>query len=166
MSQSDRVIDQPPLSAQQRSELRSRAHPLKPVVMISSKGASAAVIAEIDRALNSHELIKIRVLEADRDERETLLGTVCEATGAQPVQHIGRILVIYRGAPKALPSASVTDESATRRGARDTARPARDTARRSRKPGDASRPARRKPAPARRFVSEARRSSQRRRPAR
>lgn len=163
MSVTDRVIDQPPLNSQQRSELRSRAHPLKPVVMISSKGASAAVIAEIDRALASHELIKIRVLEAERDQRETLLSAVCEATGAQPVQHIGRILVIYRRSPQTPSPASNAGEPATARATRDTGRTARRPARRA---GEAARPAKRTPTTPRRFVSKVRRTSQRRRPTR
>jgi len=84
------------INAAQRSELRAKAHSLRPVVMISEKGLSATVMAEIDRALESHELIKIRVLGADRAQREEILGEICSKSGAQTVQHIGRILIIYR----------------------------------------------------------------------
>jgi len=57
------------------------------------------VIAEIDRSLSSHELIKVRV-KADRDEREVMLREICARTGAQPVQHIGKILVVFRRNPE------------------------------------------------------------------
>ena len=87
------------LSSAQRSALRARAHALKPVVMISEAGLSPGVVAEIERCLKSHELIKIRVLSAERHERAVLLVESCAKTGAQPVQHIGRILVVYRQNP-------------------------------------------------------------------
>lgn len=158
MTESERVLDQPVLTPQQRSELRARAHSLKPVVMISTKGASPAVIAEIDRALTHHELIKIRVLEAERDERDTLLAAVCDATGAQPVQHIGKILVIYRQTPKiAEPDPQEVRPGKSAR-APDRRAPDRRIPKRS---------APKTPASPRRFVSEERRRmQQRRRPSR
>lgn len=84
------------LTASQRSALRARAHRLKPVVMVSGAGLSEAVVAEIDRCLTHHELIKIRVFGDDRRQREALLGEICSRVGALPVQHIGKILVVYR----------------------------------------------------------------------
>ena len=86
------------LSPAERQKLKGRAHRLDPVVMIGADGLSAAVIAEIDRALRSHELIKVRV-NADRDEREAMLAEICVKTGAEPVQHIGKILVVFRQRP-------------------------------------------------------------------
>lgn len=86
------------LSPAQRKSLKSMAHDLKPVVMIGNAGLSEAVIAETDRALAAHELIKIRVLNDDRDEREGWLAALCEALDATPVQHIGKLLLIYRPA--------------------------------------------------------------------
>jgi RNA-binding protein len=83
----------------QRRKLRARAHALDPVVMIGNAGMSGAVLHEIERALQSHELIKIRVAGAERDGREQMLDAVCRATGAEPVQHIGKILVIHRENP-------------------------------------------------------------------
>ncbi len=68
--------------------------------MIGQSGLSAAVLAEIERALKSHELIKIRAAGAERDERESMLEQVCRATGAEPVQHIGKVLVVYRENPE------------------------------------------------------------------
>jgi len=86
------------LSPAERQKLKGRAHQLEPVVLVGSDGLSAAVIAEIDRALKSHELIKVRV-NAGRDKREAILGEICAKTGAQPVQHIGKILVVFRPGP-------------------------------------------------------------------
>lgn len=90
-----------PLDSAGRRALKSRAHALEPVVMISGKGLSDAVTAEIERALEHHELIKIRVLGDDRAARAALFEAVCARTGAQPVQLIGKILVVYRPRPAA-----------------------------------------------------------------
>ena len=84
------------LSPARRREQKARAHALDPVVRIGGAGLSPAVLAEIDRALKSHELIKVRVSGNDRPEREAILVEICKQTGAQPVQHIGRILVLFR----------------------------------------------------------------------
>lgn len=87
------------LSATQRSELRAAAHGLNPVVSISQKGLSPTVLDEIERCLKAHELIKIRVFEADREARDALLTEICDTLGAAPVQHIGKLLVIWREKP-------------------------------------------------------------------
>lgn len=86
------------LTPAQRKHLRALAHPLKPVVMIGNAGLSEAVIAEADRALAAHELIKVRVLNDDRAERESWLNNLCKTLGAAPVQHIGKLLLLYRPA--------------------------------------------------------------------
>lgn len=88
------------LSTEQRKYLKAQAHALKPVVMIGAQGLTAAVIQEAGRALAAHELIKVRVLGDDRDARESHLAGLCEALGAAPVQHIGKLLLIYRPADK------------------------------------------------------------------
>ena len=88
------------LATTQRRELRARAHALHPVVMISEEGLSPGVLSEIERSLKSHELIKIRIFGADRDERNTMLAALCSHTGALPIQHIGKVIVIYRENPK------------------------------------------------------------------
>ena len=88
----------PGLSPARRRELKARAHALGPVVLIGGDGLTSAVVAEIDRSLKSHELIKIRV-NTDRPGREAILGEICRRTGAQAVQHIGKILVIFRENP-------------------------------------------------------------------
>jgi putative YhbY family RNA-binding protein len=86
----------PELSSARRRELKARAHKLDPVVLVGSSGLSTQVLAEIDRSLKSHELIKVRVAGADRAMREAILEEICRQTGAQPVQHIGKILVLFR----------------------------------------------------------------------
>lgn len=87
------------LTPSDRRELKARAHALKPVVMIGNDGLTPSVIAEINRALKSHELIKIRVAGDDRDARAAALVEICTQTGAEPVQHIGKILVIFKMNP-------------------------------------------------------------------
>ena len=90
----------PGLSPTRRRELKARAHALDPVVLIGGAGLSPTVLEEIDRALKSHELVKVRVPGADRPEREAILEEICGRTGAQLVQHIGKILVIFRQNPE------------------------------------------------------------------
>jgi putative YhbY family RNA-binding protein len=84
------------LSPAERQALKARAHALRPVVMVGAEGLTDAIVRELEAALRAHELVKVRVLAGDRDERETMLGAMCEASGASPVQHIGKILVLYR----------------------------------------------------------------------
>jgi RNA-binding protein len=79
----------------ERKALKARAHKLNPVVTVGAKGLTDEVVAEIDRALKAHELIKIRA-DAERDAREVFMQAICERTGAGAVQHIGKILVVYR----------------------------------------------------------------------
>jgi len=86
-----------------RRALKAQAHPLKPVIMIGNDGLTPAVLAEVERALKSHELIKIRILGDDREARTRWLKEMCEHTGAAPVQHIGKILVIHRQNPEPPP---------------------------------------------------------------
>ena len=89
-----------PLSPGERRALKARAHALDPVVMISGAGLSDSVLAEIETSLKAHELIKIRVFGSDRHEREAELEEICRRTGAAPVQHIGKVIVIYRKNPE------------------------------------------------------------------
>ena len=87
------------LTSAERRALRARAHHLRPVVMIGTDGLTPAVTREIDVGLKSHELIKIRVTGDGRETREALAHAICEATDATIVQHIGKILVVYRAKP-------------------------------------------------------------------
>jgi RNA-binding protein len=87
------------LTATQRRELRARAHHLHPVVIVGDGGLTPEVLRELEANLKSHELIKVRLTGDDRDARSALGAEICDATGASPVQHIGKIIVIYRPRP-------------------------------------------------------------------
>ena len=87
------------LAPARRRALKARAHHLEPVVLIGDAGLTPAVLAEIDVHLKSHELIKIRVSGEDRDARVAMIATISEALGASAVQHIGKILVMFRPKP-------------------------------------------------------------------
>lgn len=84
------------LTPKDRQALKARAHKLEPVVSIGGKGLTDAVLREIDSALKSHELLKIRASAMEREERTAAFAAICERTGAQPVQHVGKIFVVYR----------------------------------------------------------------------
>lgn len=88
------------LTPEQRKFLKAQGHVLKPVVMIGNAGLTAAVTQEAERAIKAHELIKVRVLGDDREAREAWFMQLCEALGAAPVQHIGKLLLLYRPADK------------------------------------------------------------------
>ena len=93
------------LTPAQRKIHRAEAHHLDPVVMIGSDGLTAAVQKETDAALNAHGLIKIRVLNDDRTQREEILRTLCDALGAAPIQHIGKLLILWRPVPEKIKTA-------------------------------------------------------------
>jgi putative YhbY family RNA-binding protein len=84
------------LTPAERSELRSQAHGIKPVVLIGDAGLTPAVMKEIDAGLNVHGLIKVRVFGDDREARVGMYDTICAELGAAPIQHIGKLLVVYR----------------------------------------------------------------------
>lgn len=88
------------LTPEQRRALRAAAHPLNPVVSIAQKGLTPAVLAEIDRCLKAHELIKVKLHGIERDDRAALQVEICAALGCAPVQHIGNILVLWREKPE------------------------------------------------------------------
>ena len=88
------------LTPSERRALRARAHSLHPFVMVGNAGLTPAVLKEIDMALKSHELIKIRMLGEDRVARENAIDTICDSLAASPVQVIGKMLVFYRPAPE------------------------------------------------------------------
>jgi RNA-binding protein len=87
------------LSEKQRRELRGRGHALKPIVFIGQAGLSDAVIAETARALNDHELIKVRVTGMEREARDRALETLASRTESEVVARIGHIAVLYRARP-------------------------------------------------------------------
>jgi RNA-binding protein len=87
------------LTSAERRELRARAHTLHPVVSIGQHGITPSVLDAADVALKAHELIKIRVHSDDRAEREAMLARICDALGAAPVQHLGKLLIVFRPKP-------------------------------------------------------------------
>ncbi|MBB3281793.1 YhbY family RNA-binding protein [Mitsuaria sp. BK037] len=88
------------LTPAQRKEKRADAHHLDPVVMIGADGLTAAVTKEVDAALRAHGLIKVRVMSDDRQGREEILATLAEQLDAAPIQHIGKLLVLWRPVPE------------------------------------------------------------------
>lgn len=88
------------LTPAERRAHRAEAHHLDPVVMIGEGGLSDAVRKEVDAALNAHGLIKVRVFGDDRAEREALYQRLADELGAAPVQHIGKLLVLWRPIPE------------------------------------------------------------------
>jgi RNA-binding protein len=96
------------LTPVERSALRSEAHALNPVVMIAESGLTAGVLKEIDASLNSHGLIKIRVFGDDREARIAIYETICDKLGAAPIQHIGKLLIVYRPKKEAAKERSET----------------------------------------------------------
>ncbi|MBP5789467.1 MAG: ribosome assembly RNA-binding protein YhbY [Neisseriaceae bacterium] len=89
-------MDKQTLTPKQRQALKAQAHALKPVVMIGQNGLTDAVVREADRALKAHELIKIRVRNDDRDEREQFAQIFCERLNAQLVAHSGKLIILWR----------------------------------------------------------------------
>ena len=88
------------LTIAQRKEHRAEAHHLSPVVMIGNDGLKKEKKKETDAALNAHGLIKVRVLGDDRVAREAMFQTLCDELGAAPIQHIGKLLVLWRPKPE------------------------------------------------------------------
>jgi len=135
-----------PLTAARRSELRAQAHKLTPVVIIGDKGLTDEVVAEIDRSLKAHELIKVRAATDDREARGEWLERICERLEAHAVQQIGKVLVIYRenfDKPREKKPAAVPSPRVAARGddAKRTSRPRSRTP----SPRPASAPRRRRP---------------------
>lgn len=94
------------LNNEQKKYFRSFGHALKPIVMVAGKGLSAGVLAELDRALEDHELIKVKLAVEDKDDRKGLTQALCEASGAELVQAIGKVALIFRAAKKPDPAKS------------------------------------------------------------
>ncbi len=84
------------ISPSQRRYLRSLAHDLHPVILLGAKGATEAVVKELDLALSHHELVKVKLSGGGKDERDTQIGTLLKGTGAESVQQIGHIVVLFR----------------------------------------------------------------------
>lgn len=105
------------LTPAQRKVHRAEAHHLDPVVMVGGDGLTAAVVRETDLALNAHGLIKVRVFSDDRVARESLYQTLADQLNAAPIQHIGKLLVLWR--PKPEPVRERADDEDRMPGPRD-----------------------------------------------
>ncbi|THF62537.1 YhbY family RNA-binding protein [Pseudothauera rhizosphaerae] len=112
------------LTPAQRRDLRARAHHLSPVASIAANGLSPAVLAEIERALQAHELIKVRVYGTERTQRDALLNDLCAALDAAPVQHIGNILIVWRQRREEAPAATAAAPKSGRAARPSTAKSA------------------------------------------
>ena len=95
----DRGMTALTISPAQRKALKAKAHDLSPVVMIGNDGLTPGVVKEAEIAINSHNLIKVRVFGDDRENRIAIYEALCDKLNAAPVQHIGKLLVLWR--PKA-----------------------------------------------------------------
>ena len=103
------------LTPAQRKEQRANAHHLDPVVMIGNDGWTPAVKKETEAALDAHGLIKVRVFSDDRSAREALFLAIADELIAAPIQHIGKLLVVYRPAPTRTVAVNATKSAKTRR---------------------------------------------------
>jgi RNA-binding protein len=88
-----------PLTEPQRKYLRRLGHDREPIVLIGQKGLTDNVVAELDRALRDHELVKVRARVRDRDERDRVLAELAAGTSAELVQRIGHVALYYRRNP-------------------------------------------------------------------
>lgn len=95
-----------PPSSKELRQLRAQAHSLKPVVIVAGKGLAPSVLEELNRALNDHELIKVKVAVGDREQREAMIGELCAHSGAYLVQRVGNIATLLRSNPQADPRKS------------------------------------------------------------
>lgn len=84
------------LNSKARSELKSRAHHLKPVVRLGQHGLTEGVVNETDQSLKTHTLIKVHIHNADRDQRKIMAEALCKKTKAECVGSIGKVFILYR----------------------------------------------------------------------
>lgn len=94
------------LTQEQKKHFKTIGHHLKPVVTVAEQGLSENLLAELDRALSDHELIKVQLRLTDRDDRQAILAELCQQSSATLVQSIGKVALIYRKNPKANPKLS------------------------------------------------------------
>lgn len=114
-----------PLTPAARRDLRAKAHHLEPVVMVGQHGLTPQVLHEIDLALLAHELVKVKVLSDDREVRSLMLADAAKALDCAPVQHVGKVLVLWRPNPekaerekaKARAAAAVAKQAAAKKAA-------------------------------------------------
>ena len=89
-----------PLTDSQKKHLRRLGHDLNPVVLTGSAGLTPAVMAEIEGALAHHELIKVKVRAGERADRDAMIARICAETGAELIQRVGHVALLYRPDPE------------------------------------------------------------------
>lgn len=89
----------PTLTARERAHLKARAHALEPVVQTGSSGVTDSLVAEVDRALTAHELIKVKIGDDDRAQRAATGDELAARTGATAVHRVGKVLILWRPRP-------------------------------------------------------------------
>ena len=89
-----------PISNSNKKHYRSIGHNLKPIVTVAQKGLTDNIRREVDRALNEHELIKIKLITSDKSEKKKLSNEICRELNAECVQRIGHMVLVYRAAEK------------------------------------------------------------------
>lgn len=94
------------LTSAQKKSLRAIGHHLDPVVQISDNGISEGALAELDRALSDHELVKVKLMSREREERGEQLSALQQHSGAELVQKIGKMALLYRANPDTPPRLS------------------------------------------------------------
>jgi RNA-binding protein len=87
------------LTARERAHLKARAHALEPVVQVGQAGVTAELVAEVDRALTAHELIKVRIGGTDREQRVALGDELAGRTNAAVVHRVGKVVILWRARP-------------------------------------------------------------------
>lgn len=95
-----------PLDQARKKQLRAIGHQLKPVVTVSEKGVSEGVLLELERALEDHELIKVKLAVNDPQARRELAAELCQQSGAELVQAVGKMILVVRAAKKPNPKLS------------------------------------------------------------
>src|SRR5690554_2273689 len=88
------------LTQEQKKQFKSIGHQLKPIVTIADNGLTENVLAELDRALHDHELIKVQLRLAERDDRKAVIDQLCKKSSSTLVQSIGKVVLIYRKNPQ------------------------------------------------------------------
>src|SRR5436309_15605553 len=122
------------LTPDQRRVLRAKAHHLHPVVSVGQQGLTPAVLHEIDVNLLAHELIKIRVMKDERRERDAVLERICAELDAASVQHIGKLVIVWRPAPEGAASLPKVSEKSAAKSVPQVRRPRTPLARAPRRP--------------------------------
>lgn len=92
------------LTSRERAHLKARAHALEPVVQIGNSGLTERVIAEVERTLTAHELIKVKINADDRADRVAVGDELCRLTGAAAVHRVGKVLILWRPRPEVPPA--------------------------------------------------------------